>query len=119
MKKLLAIVLTLVTLVSCEKLDLLSKHKKDKPCAVVAAETMPSKVTASFQTKYLGVTVEKWFNKDNNGYCALFTLNGKKTLSQFNNDGVFLNEETDVEQEGNHQDDNDNDSDSGCECETE
>lgn len=117
MKKLLAIVLTLITLVSCEKVDLLNKHKKDKPCAVVSAETMPSEVTASFRTKYSGVTAEKWFNKDNNGYCALFTINGKKTLSQFNNDGVFLNEETDAEQEGNHQDDNDNDSE--CECETE
>ncbi len=115
MKKLLVILIGLATLSACEKGNLFDK--KDKPCAIVTAETMPSSVTTSFQTKYPGIAVEKWFNKDNTGYCALFNLNGKKTLSQFNNEGSFVKEETEVEQEGNHQDGNDKDS--GCECETE
>jgi len=117
MKTLLIILIGLTTFTSCEKGNLFDKNKKDKPCAVVSVETMPSSVTTAFQTKYPGITVEKWFNKDNTGYCALFTLNGKKTLSQFNNDGGFVKEESEVEQQGNHQDGNN--SDSGCECEIE
>lgn len=117
MKKLLVFLIGLTILSACEKGNLFEKNKKDKPCAIVTPETMPSSVTTAFQKKYPGVTVEKWFNKDNTGYCALFTLNGKKTLTQFNNDGGFVREETEVEQQGNHQDGNNNDS--GCECETE
>ncbi|MCW3070324.1 MAG: hypothetical protein JWO44_214 [Bacteroidetes bacterium] len=112
MKKLLVIATALVTLISCEKGDLFEKNKKDKPCAVVSPETIPSAVASSFQNKYAGAAVEKWFNKDNAGYVTLFTWNGKKTLSEFSNDGAFLKEET----EADHQDGND-DNDSGCECE--
>ncbi len=115
MKTLLILAFGLVALVSCEKGNLFDNNKKDKACPVVAVESIPENVNTSFQTKYPGATVDKWFNKDNKGYCALFILNSKKTLSQFNNDGEFIKEETNVEQEGNHQDSEDNE----CECETE
>ena len=113
MKKIVAIAIGLTMLVACEKMD----NKKNKPCPIVTKETIPPAVITSLDAKYPGNSVEKWFNKDNSGYCALFTLNGKKTLAQFNNDGTFVKEEIDVEQEGNHQDGKTNDS--GCECEME
>ncbi len=117
MKKLIVILISFTILTACEKVNLFERNKKDKLCPIVTTETIPSSVSTTFQTKYPGVVVEKWFNKDNTGYCALFTLNGKKTLSQFNNDGRFVKEEAEVDQQGNHQDDNSKDS--GCECKIE
>lgn len=117
MKKTIILSLALITcLTACEKMELFDRDKKDKPCAIVSSETLPSEVSVAFQTKYQGATVETWFNKDNIGYCALFTFNSVKTLAQFNNDGSFVKEETEVEQEGEHEDE---DNDSGCECEVE
>lgn len=106
----------IASLTSCEKWELLDKDKKDVPCQIVSSESIPSAVSSAFQTKYQGATVETWFNKDNTGYCALFTLNGVKTLSQFDNNGNFVKEETEVEQEGEYED---NENDTGCECEIE
>ncbi len=118
MKKLFFIVFGLATLSSCEKGDLFDKKDKDNPCPVVSSEMVPSAVTTSFQMKYPNNTVDTWFNKDNVAYSAMFTLNGKQTLSQFKNDGTFVKEEIEVDQQGEHEDNND-DNDSGCECETE
>lgn len=112
MKKIIILLAVLTSLTSCEKWNPFNKDKKEKPCAIVSSEILPSEVIATFQIKYSGATVETWFNKDNTGYCALFIFNGLKTLAQFNNDGSFVNEE--VEQEGEQES-----KDSGCECEIE
>ena len=110
MKKLLIISISILFLASCEKLGL---EKKDKPCPVVAATAVPDAVIKAFQTKHPGITVKTWFNKDNNGYTALFDSNGKEALDFFDNSGNLQKEEIDGDnQNGNHDDD-------GCECETE
>ena len=113
MKKLLIIVLGISLFTACEKRD---RHHK-KSCATVNSGAVPSQVTSGFKTKYPGVTVEKWYNKNNNGYAAQFTSNGKKTITSFNNNGVIVNENSNNNQQGYHQDnDNDNDSDKDCNC---
>ena len=117
MKKLLFFVVALTLFMACENSGSNDNEKNVKQCPIVKADAVPSLVISAFQTKYPGVTVDKWFNKDSMGYCALFIINNQKTLSQFNNDGSIVKEETDLEQEGEHQD-NADDNDSGCECET-
>ncbi|MEI6765315.1 MAG: hypothetical protein WCM76_06710 [Bacteroidota bacterium] len=111
MKKLFIILACAVILVSCEK-----RKENKNSCPVVPAEAVPVSVNSAFQEKYPNVVAEKWFNKDNTGYCVLITLNGQKKLCQFNTDGSFVNEQTDIEQQGDHQDNNDNNS--SCECDT-
>ncbi len=102
-------ILAIATIIaSCEKEN---EHKT--LCPVISEKAVPSSVKSIFQEKYPNVTVKNWFNKDNNGYCALFIFNGKKTKALFDNNGSFQKEE--VEQKGKHEDDDDN----GCECETE
>jgi len=112
MKKLLILVLAFTIFTACEKLE-----RERKACPTISSEAVPSTVMITFTTKYSETTVVKtWFNKDNKGYCALFTLNGKETKAFFDNNGNFQKEE--IEQEGEHED-NDADDDSGCECELE
>ncbi len=104
----LLIAFALVLVTSCEK--------QDKACPVVASEQVPTAVTNSFTTKYAGAAVTTWFNKDNKGYCADFTLNGTEMKALFDNNGNFMEEEVegkDDHQSGNHADDD------GCECELE
>ena len=113
MKKLLIISISILFLASCEKLGLDKKHK---PCATVSQDGVPSAVVSAFQTKHPGIAVKTWFNKDNNGFTALFDSNGKDALDFFDNSGNFQKEEIDNDQQGDHQDDDD---DKGCECETE
>lgn len=120
MKKLFLIAVTAIFFASCEKLDFLDK--KDKPCPVVAQDGVPTAVVSAFQTKHPGVTVKTWFNKDNNGFAAMFDNNGKDALDFFDNSGNFQKEEMDGDNEkGDHQNGNhhDKDDDKGCDCETE
>ena len=93
--------------VSCEK-------DNENLCPVVSAKDVPSSVISTFQGKYPNTIAETWFNKDNQGYCAVFTFNGKETKALFDNNGNFQKEE--IDQEGDHEDDDD---DNGCKCDTE
>ncbi len=99
---------------SCDKWDLFEENHKAKPCPTVSSEAIPAKVQMAFQHEYPEVNVETWYNKDNNGYVALFAMNSQKKLAYFDNNGKFQQEGFQGEQEGEHQD-NDNDDD-GCEC---
>ncbi len=120
MKKITLIVLIAIVFVSCEKSDITHPFKKENkaaPCAVVNRESLNATILSTFKTKYPNATGEIWFNKDNTGFVASFTLNGNKTLALFNNDGSFANEEMDTNQDGDHQD-NTND-DKGCSCDIE
>ena len=96
-------------IIACEKKDI------KNICPVVSEKALPVSVSSAFQQKYPNVVVEKWFNKDNNGYCAIFKSNGKDTKVLFDNVGNFQKEEVDDNGNSNHHDDNDN----GCECEIE
>lgn len=119
MKKIVTIAISLTMLVACSKMENnnpFSKKEKHNSCAVVGSDVISANVLTAFQAKYPNATVDKWFNKDNTGFCALFTISGNKTLAQFNNDGSFVKEESNLEQDGNHQN---NDESGGCECELE
>ncbi len=120
MKKIAIIALLTVVFASCEKFDIkhpFRKEAKAKPCAVVNRESLSADILTAFKTKYPNATGETWYNKDNTGFAASFTLNGNKTLAFFNNDGSFAKEEVDNNQEGDHQDNNNDDT--GCSCELE
>ena len=110
MKYLVLLPLFAIAFASCDK-----NEDTKNVCPVIAAEGLPKVVTSAFSAKYNGVSVQKWFNKDNKGYCALFTVTGTKKLAQFDNDGNFVKEKTDLQQEGEHQD---NEDDGECECDT-
>lgn len=109
MKILFLLIAFTITFTSCEK------NEEKKSCPVVTTDYLPKAVIAAFQQKYPTERVNKWFNKDNNGYCALVTINGEKELIEFDNIGNFVQEEIVNEQDGDHQDNND---DNECECET-
>ncbi len=102
-------------LFSCKKIEnIFEHHHKDTPCPVISASAVPDGTLKAFQSKHPGIIPDKWFNKDNNGYAALFNSNGTKGLDFFDNNGNFQKEEIDNNnQKGNHQD-----NDKGCECET-
>ncbi|MBA3664529.1 MAG: hypothetical protein H0W61_10020 [Bacteroidetes bacterium] len=120
MKKIAIVAFMTIFLTSCEKFDIkhpFKKEAKEKPCAIVTRESLNADVLAAFKVKYPTTTDETWYNKDNNGFAATFTLNGKKTLALFNNDGSFANEQEGDNQEGDHQDSNNDDK--GCSCELE
>lgn len=127
MKKISALALALLFVAGCQNFDLnpFNSNKEDTPnlCPTVNADAVPAAVTSAFKELYPEVTVTKWFNKDNTGYCALFTDNGIQKLVRISNEGTFVNEElvADQQQEGDFQDHNCNhsgNSASGCECDT-
>lgn len=123
MKKVAIIAFLTIFLASCEKFDMkhpFRKESKSKPCAAVNKESLSPEIVAAFKAKYPTATDENWYNKDDNGFAATFTLNGKKTLAIFNNDGSFANEQEANNQEGNNQDgDHEDNDDKGCNCELE
>ncbi len=105
----------LIALSACER------ERHVPKCPVVAEASIPKAVTTAFYAKYDGTfesashitKVEKWFNKDNKAYAALFMHGGKKTLSFFDNNGNFEQEQGfQGDQQGEHQDGDDE----GCEC---
>jgi len=109
MNKVLILLFSAFALSSCEMED-----EKDRPCPIVASEKIPDEVMTGFKTEYPADSVITWFNKDNNGYVALFNHNNTKKLAQFDNKGIFVKEEPEMEQDGEHHDDDDK----GCDCET-
>jgi hypothetical protein len=84
------VVLSVIFLASCEKMGMHDRDDDDnRTCECVANESVPSQVQSGFKTKYPQLTADKWFNKDDNGYAAVFTQNGTKMLSEFDNNGTF------------------------------
>ena len=105
MKKLVMIALGALLFSACEKLD-----RKEKECSVVDNANVPAVVNESFRAKYPTLSVEKWFDKDGNGFAALFTSGGSKKISVFNADGGFVKEQ-------NAEEDENDDHEKGCEIE--
>ena len=108
MKKILFILVVAATFVSCKK-----ENDNDNLCPSVSEKAVPPSVSNALREKYPTAIVEKWFNKDNKGYCALFTYNGKETKVLFDNNGIFQKQEIEGIDE---KDDIDKD---GCECDIE
>jgi hypothetical protein len=122
MKKLLILTAILGFFCSCETFEMFDKNDDHKKrCEVVDTENVPLIIKSSFQEKHPEIKVDTWFNKDGIGYVAL-TVNGNiKTLTQFDNEGNFVNEESENENEDENDFDDQNEDeneDDGCECET-
>ena len=100
MNKLLLVLALGVTLfASCEE--------EDRACPVVTSESIPQAVKDAQDSHYPGLSVEIWYNTDNKGYCAQF-LNVSTTIYAFyDNDGNFLDENDEGENEN---------SEDQCEC---
>ena len=114
MKNILVIIVAgAVLLFSCNKEG---KDKEENLCPVVAASAVPQVVKDSFAVRYPATTVTTWFNKDSVAYCAFFSVSGIEKLAQFTNNGTFIKEETDQEDE--QEDSTSGKPTNGCECET-
>lgn len=103
---------------SCAKKE--AAETKEKACPAIDKTLVPRAVKNSFQNKYPADSVIAWFRKDSIGYCAYFKqIPSIKKLAEFDNAGLFLKEETDHNQQGNHEDSTQvNDvKGAGCECE--
>ncbi len=101
---------------SCKKE---SKEKADTLCPVVTASEVPQVVKDSFAVRYPATSVTTWFNKDSVAFCAFFTISGIEKLAQFANNGSFIKDEIETNQEGEHQDSTGTGGKTtGCECET-
>ena len=107
---------------SCKK-EVVDKEKNS--CPVVDVSAVPDVVKNSFNTRYPGISVATWFNKDNNSFCAYFIINGGDELAQFANDGNFITEQilTDEEVQSDGNTDESSDGlmdtkkiDTGCKC---
>ena len=108
MKTLIMSVILSALIMSCEK----EKEHKNL-CPVIAKEIVPAAVRDSFNVKYPHAIIENWFYKDNALYCVSFTIDSRSSLSTFNQSGGFIKEVSDVQQEGNDEQDDD----AGCKCE--
>lgn len=110
-------VIVIVFLISCEKG---SKENTEKKCPVVAANLVPQMVKDSFVQRYPVDSVRTWFNKDNVGYCAYFVSFGIEKLARFSNNGNFIKEENESNENNEHEDStvvSNGKLNSGCECE--
>ncbi len=119
MKKVLtlAVISTSVLLLSCSKEN---NDDEEIACPVVAANAVPQQVKDSFNVRYPATIVIKWFNKDNTGYSAYFEVSDTDKLVHFSNTGMFIKEETEHDQHGQHVDNTTpggKSTSEGCECE--
>jgi hypothetical protein len=93
MKKVI-LILAAAALASCQKPGMEESENEEtaNACTVVTNEAVPAVVQDAFLAKYPQNAAEKWFNKDDQGFSALFTQNGSRTVAQFDNDGAFRTE---------------------------
>lgn len=107
-----------ISLLSCKK-D--GKENNDTLCPVVAASAVPQVVKDSFSIRYSATSVITWFNKDSVAFCAFFIDTASiEKLVQFANNGSFIKEEVEIQQDGQHEDSTVTGGKVtvGCECET-
>lgn len=105
MKKVTLFFTAVILMIACEKEGRSEKEKRpENLCKIVNADSVPLLVKDAFAAKYPKEFVIKWFNKDNAGFCAFFQNAGIEKLALFLNDGLFVKEETEVQQQGQHED---------------
>ena len=122
MKKIILVMIAVISVTviffACKKE---AKEKTENPCPVVDASAVPQIVKDSFALRYPATNVITWFNKNNVSFCAYFkTSANMEKLVQFANNGSFIREELETEQEGQHEDSTATGVkvNGGCECET-
>ncbi len=116
MKNILLIsIISISVFVSCKKEK---KETDEKPCPVVAANLVPKMVRDSFMHRYPTDSVRTWFNKDSVAYCAFFVSSGTEKLAQFSDNGNFIKEEIESNNDSQQQDSTaTGKTKAGCECE--
>ena len=120
MKKVLLLAVISATLIffSCKKEG---KEQPENHCPVVAASAVPQVVKDSFALRYPATNVITWFNKDGVAFCAYFLTSANvEKLAQFADNGIFIKEEIETHQDGEHEDNTATGVkvNGGCECET-
>ena len=120
MKKIFLLVAVAASVIffSCKKED---AEKAENLCPVVAASAVPQIVKDSFALRYPATNVITWFNKDSVAFSAYFISSANvQKLAQFANNGIFMKEELETQQEGEYQDTTVSGSKlgAGCKCET-
>lgn len=121
MKMILLAISVMGLLVACNKEGKKEGNESDNHCPNIAETAVPQIVKDSFAVRYPSMTVNTWFRKDSIGYCAYFIqpVNQKK-LTEFTNTGVFIQEEIDIDHDGNFEDSTTHSGPKGpggCECE--
>lgn len=120
MKKILLITAVSVAVIffACNKEG---KEKSEKLCPVVAASAVPQVVKDSFAVRYPATNVITWFNKDSVAFSAYFKTSANiEKLAEFANNGSFIKEEIETNQNGQHEDSTGTVGKlpgGGCECE--
>lgn len=112
------VIAAIVLFSSCAKKE--TTETKEKACPTIDKTLVPVVIKNSFQNKYPADSVITWFRKDSIGYCAFFIQTPSiKKLAEFDNTGLFLKEEADNNQQGNHEDSTQVNGvkGAGCECE--
>lgn len=101
-----------------------SKKESNEPdtviCPTISKDAVPVVVTMAFQNKYPSDSVITWFSKDSIGYCAYFIqAPSMQKLAEFSNTGTFIQEEIDLNNDGNFEDSTgiSPKGSTGCECE--
>jgi hypothetical protein len=87
----------------------------------VVPSAVPQLVKDSFAARYPATNVTTWFNKDSVAFCAFFISSANiEKLAQFANNGSFIKEEVETQQDGQHEDSTVTGGKvtGGCECET-
>lgn len=116
-------VVAVITLIALGFLFSCNKNEKDGSdngsenlCPVVPASAVPQVVKNSFALRYPSDSVRTWFNKDSVAFCAYFISSAVQKMAQFANNGTFIKEEIETDQQGQHEDST-GVKDTGCECE--
>ena len=115
MKKLcITVIIATVIFFSCKK----EEDKSENLCPEVPASSVPQTVKDSFAVRYPTDVVKTWFNKESAAFCAFFITSGMEKLAQFADNGTFIKEEIETDQQGEYQDSTSiGKSGAGCECE--
>ena len=117
MKKLFILILVSATIFfSCKKE---AKEAPENLCPVVVESAVPQAVRDSFKVRYTSTAVTTWFNKDGLAFCAAFLSSGVEKIAQFSNNGIFIKEEIETHQKGEHEDSTSGAGKltGGCDCE--
>lgn len=99
--KAILILMTIGTLfiASCEKANPFKKSQKVKAYTVVSPEAVPQPVKSTYASRYSGATVETWYKKGNTTFAAKPNPNSQVAFASFTNDGNFIKEGPEVENE--------------------
>ncbi len=65
---------------------------------IACAQTPPSSVLNNFNSKFPGATKVKWNQEEENEWEAEFKLNGNELSASFDNEGTWLETETDIKE---------------------